>query len=66
MEITFEYWYLFPISVAIATVSMSSGIGGAIFFSPLFMLGLKLEPRIAVGAALANELCGFSSGLVAY
>ena len=66
MDITFEYWYLFPISVAIATVSMSSGIGGAVFFSPLFMLGLKLEPRIAIGAALANELCGFGSGLLAY
>ena len=45
---------------------MSSGIGGAVFFSPLFMLGLKLDPRIAIGAALANELCGFSSGLLAY
>jgi uncharacterized membrane protein YfcA len=45
---------------------MSSGIGGAVFFSPLFMLGLKLEPRIAIGAALANELFGFGSGLIAY
>ena len=66
MVFTFEYWYLFPISVLIATISMSSGIGGAVFFSPLFMLGLKLEPRIAIGAALANELFGFSSGLIAY
>ena len=45
---------------------MSSGIGGAVFFSPLFMIGLKLEPRIAIGAALATELFGFSSGLIAY
>ena len=66
MEITMELWYLTPISVIIATIAMSSGIGGAVFFSPLFMLALKLDPRIAIGAALATELFGFSSGLIAY
>ncbi|MEX2595869.1 MAG: sulfite exporter TauE/SafE family protein [Salibacteraceae bacterium] len=66
MELTLDFWYLFPISIVIATLAMSSGIGGAVFFSPLFMLALKLEPKIAIGAALATELFGFSSGLVAY
>jgi len=66
MELTFEFWYLFPISLIIATVAMSSGIGGAVFFSPLFMLALKLEPGIAVGTALATEFFGFTSGVIAY
>ena len=66
MELSFEYWYLLPISILIATISMSSGIGGAVFFSPLLMLGLKLDPRIAIGAALATEVAGFGSGLIAY
>lgn len=66
MEFTFDFWYLFPASILIATIAMSSGIGGAVFFSPLFMLALKLEPKIAVGAALITELFGFSSGLIAY
>ena len=66
MELTTEYWYLLPISMMIATIAMSSGIGGAVFFSPLFMIGLKLDPTTAVGTALATELFGFSSGLVAY
>lgn len=66
MELTFELWYLFPVSILIATIAMSSGIGGAVFFSPLFMLALKLDPHIAIGAALATELFGFSSGLIAY
>ena len=66
MEISFEFWYLFPISIAIATLAMSSGIGGAVFFSPLFILALKLDPKIAIGSALATELFGFLSGLVAY
>ena len=66
MELTFEFWYLLPVSILIATIAMSSGIGGAVFFSPLFMLALKLDPTIAIGAALATELFGFTSGLVAY
>ncbi|MDF1559577.1 MAG: sulfite exporter TauE/SafE family protein [Bacteroidales bacterium] len=66
MEITFELWYLFPLSILIATLAMSSGIGGAVFFSPLFMLALKLEPQVAIGSALITELFGFTSGLIAY
>ncbi len=66
MEITFEFWYLLPISILIATIARSSGIGGAVFFSPLFMLVLKLDLKVAVGTALATELFGFASGLIAY
>jgi len=66
MELSFQYWYLLPISILIATIAMSSGIGGAVFFSPLFILLLKLEPSIAIGAALATELFGFGSGMYAY
>ena len=61
-----EYWYLFPISILIATIAMASGIGGAVFFSPLFMLVLKLDPAVAIGIALMTELFGFSSGVYAY
>ena len=35
-------------------------------FSPLFIIGLGLSPKIAIGTALATELFGFSSGLQAY
>ncbi len=66
MEISFEFWYLLPISILIATIAMSSGIGGAVFFTPIFLLWLKLEPATAVGTALLTELFGFGSGLVAY
>lgn len=66
MELSFEFWYLFPVAILISTIAMSTGIGGAVFFSPLFILALKLEPKIAVGAALITELFGFSSGLLAY
>ena len=61
-----EYWYLFPVSIGVATLAMASGIGGAVFFSPIFILWLKLEPTVAIGIALITELFGFSSGLIAY
>jgi uncharacterized protein len=66
LELSFEFWYLFPLSILIATIAMSSGIGGAVFFSPLFILALKIQPHIAIGAALITEFFGFSSGLAAY
>ncbi len=66
MELTFENWYLFPVSIVVATTAMASGIGGAVFFSPIFLLVLKLEPTVAIGTALLTELFGFSSGLLAY
>ncbi len=66
MEGIIDFWYLLPISILIATLAMSTGIGGAVFFSPLFMVGLNLSPPTAVGAALVTELFGFTSGLFAY
>lgn len=66
VENIFTYWYLLPISIVIATIAISSGIGGAVFFSPLFMLGLKVDPYTAIGAGLITELFGFGSGLYAY
>ena len=63
---TFELWFMFPIALAIATLAMASGIGGATFFSPLFILALRLEPEVAIGAALITETFGFASGMFAY
>ncbi len=45
---------------------MSCGIGGAILFSPLFMVVLELPPAVAIGTALLTQLFGISSGAYAY
>ena len=66
MDGILTYWYLLPTSIVIATIAMSSGIGGAVFFSPLFLLALALEPTVAIGSALITEFFGFSSGVYAY
>ncbi|MDT8271578.1 MAG: sulfite exporter TauE/SafE family protein [Desulfomonilia bacterium] len=63
---TLEYWYVFPAAVIIATTAMASGIGGATFFSPLFILVLGLPPQVAIGTGLMTEVFGFASGVLAY
>ena len=62
----FEYWFIFPVSILIATIAMASGVEGATFFAPIFMLGLGLPPKVAVGVGLITEVFGFASGLTAY
>jgi uncharacterized protein len=60
------YWYMFPIALGIAILAMATGIEGATFFSPIFMLVLQLEPRLAIGTALLTATFGFGSGISAY
>lgn len=57
---------MFPVAILIATTAMASGVGGATFFSPLFILALGLQPEIAIGTGLITEVFGFASGLYAY
>lgn len=63
---------MLPISICIATIAMTFGIGGAAFFSPVFIVLFPLikVPTLAAsdafGAALLTELAGFTSGLIGY
>lgn len=63
---SFEYWFMFPISVLVATTAMASGVEGATFFTPIFLLALGLPIEIAIGTGLITEVFGFGSGLYAY
>jgi uncharacterized membrane protein YfcA len=61
-----QYWFMLPIATVIATIAMASGIGGATFFVPMFILALRLPPEVAIGTGLITEVFGFASGLYAY
>ena len=63
---TLQYWFMFPVAILIATIAMASGVGGATFFSPLFILALGLPPEVAIGTGLITEVFGFASGVYAY
>ena len=68
------YWFMFPISMGVATTAMLSGIGGAALFAPIFLIIFPfLGPEYvlagtaaAIGTALMTEVFGFSSGFVGY
>ena len=63
---TLEYWYMLPVSILVATIAMASGVEGATFFAPIFILALRLTPEVAIGVGLITEVFGFASGLFAY
>lgn len=63
---TLEYWYVFPVAVVFAATAMASGVGGATFFAPFFIIGLGLPPEVAIGTGLITEVFGFASGVYAY
>jgi len=66
MSQALQVWWVLPASVGIATVALSSGISGALFFSPFFLLIVGLQPAQAIGAGLITELFGTSFGTVNY
>jgi uncharacterized membrane protein YfcA len=63
---------MFPVAILVATIAMVLGVGGALIFSPIFIilfpiLGVPtLSPADAFGAALLTEVFGFTSGLIGY
>ena len=66
MQTFLELWWVLPVSVVFSTVAIGSGVSGALFFSPFFMLVVGLAPAQAVGAGLLTEVFGMGNGLRAY
>jgi len=60
------HWWIFPASVLFATIALSAGVSGALFFSPFFMLVVGLTPSQAIGAGLLTEVFGMGNGLRSY
>ncbi|MFC7210001.1 sulfite exporter TauE/SafE family protein [Natronoarchaeum sp. GCM10025321] len=61
-----DHWWVFPASVVFSLVALSSGVSGALFFSPFFILGVGLAPAQAIGAGLLTEVFGMGNGLLNY
>lgn len=66
-----EYWYIFPIAMAICLTVCTVGIEGAVLFVPFFtlvfpLLIAPLEPVQAVAIGLITEVFGFISALIAW
>lgn len=61
-----ELWWVFPSAVVFSTIAIGSGVSGALFFSPFFMMVVGLSPVQAIGAGLLTEVFGMGNGLRAY
>ena len=68
------YWFMFPVSILVATCAMLSGIGGAALFTPIFILVFPLlgpeyvlgSTIAAIATALITQTFGFLSGFIGY
>ena len=68
------YWFMFPVSICVATCAMLSGIGGAALFTPIFVLLFPiLGPEYvlastfaAIRTALLTPTFGFISWFIGY
>jgi len=61
-----EFWWVFPVAIVFSTIAIASGVSGALFFSPFFMLVVGLTPAQAIGAGLLTEVFGMGNGLRVY
>lgn len=63
---SFQYWYMFPISVVIAILANSSGFSGGVLFQPIYNLFLNIPIQNAIATGIATEAIGMTSGALRY
>jgi uncharacterized protein len=61
-----ELFYLFPISILVATFANSSGFSGGVFFQPFFYLFFDIPLHSSIANGIATETMGMSSGALGY
>ena len=66
IEFSFEYWYVFPAAVFVATVANASGFSGGVLFQPFFNFVLHLPLGQSIATGIATETVGMSSGAYRY
>lgn len=63
---SFEYWYMFPISIVIAILANSSGFSGGVLFQPIYNIFMNIPIANSVATGIATETVGMTSGVVRY
>jgi uncharacterized protein len=63
---SFEYWYMFPVSIVIAILANSSGFSGGVLFQPIYNLFMNIPIQNAVATGIATETVGMTSGAIRY
>ena len=63
---SFEYWYMFPVSIVIAILANSSGFSGGVLFQPIYNLLMNIPIQNAIATGIATETVGMTSGAIRY
>lgn len=66
MNLSFEYWYMLPIAIVVATFANSSGFSGGVLFQPIFYFFLNVPIQNSVATGIATETVGMTSGAIRY
>ena len=59
-------WWVYPAALCIAALAISTGISGALFFVPFFLLVVGVSPAEAIGGGLMTMIFGTASGTFSY
>ena len=59
-------WWVYPAALCIAALAISTGISGALFFVPFFLLVVGVSPAQAIGGGLMTMIFGTGSGAFSY
>ena len=59
-------WWVYPVALCVATLAISTGISGALFFVPFFLLVVGVSPAQAIGGGLMTMIFGTASGTFSY
>ncbi|MBL0700532.1 MAG: sulfite exporter TauE/SafE family protein [Desulfosarcina sp.] len=62
----FQYWFMFPVAIVVASLATGSGFGGGILFFPIFIYLLNLSVPEAVGTGMITELFGMTTAMIFY
>lgn len=58
------HWRMFPTAILFSLVALATGVSGALFSSPFFVLVVGLSPSQAIGAGFLTEVFGMDNGLL--
>lgn len=63
---SWDYWYVFPYAIGVATLCNSSGFSGAVLFQPFFFFVLQTPIPQSIATGIATETIGMTSGTIRY
>lgn len=66
LDYWFQYWYMFPVAIVIATLANASGFSGGVLFQPIYNVLLQIPIQNSIATGIATETIGMTSGAIRY